>query len=179
MVSLPDVTVRLATEADIARLAPIDEATEAQFVEAGHLEFAGGGTISDSEAQAAIERGGLWVAEVADQVEGWLVLMRTGDELCVGQVAVSPEVQGLGIGTRLMAAAFERARNDGEATLVLSTQSDVAWNQPWYEALGFSVVAPADWTDAMRAETKAQQEVGLDWSTRVHMRAVVGEPSEG
>ena len=60
--------------------------------------------------------------------------------------------------------------------MVLSTQSDVAWNQPWYERVGFRVVPEAEWTPAMQAETKAQQREGLDWNTRVHMRIDLAEP---
>ncbi len=52
----------------------------------------------------------------------------------------------------------------------LNTEHDIIWNRPWYESLGFVVVNPTDWTDAMADVVGAQTKMGLDWSTRVHMR---------
>jgi hypothetical protein len=53
----------------------------------------------------------------------------------------------------------------------------VAWNRPWYERHGFTVVAPSDWTAALQKVTDYQTEDGLDWTTRVHMRLLLGGDS--
>jgi hypothetical protein len=64
--------------------------------------------------------------------------------------------------------AIARAR--GEQSIVLNTQSDVAWNAPWYAKHGFVVVPEADWDEPLRKLTEAQNKDGVDWSKRVHMR---------
>ena len=46
--------------------------------------------------------------------------------------------------------------------------------RPWYERHGFAVVAPEDWTPALREVVQYQTEDGLDWTTRVHMRIELG-----
>lgn len=70
----------------------------------------------------------------------------------------------------LMHAMIAKATNSGERTIILNTERDIIWNRPWYESLGFTMVNPTDWTDAMADVVSAQTEMGLDWSTRVHMR---------
>lgn len=165
-------------------LAPIEDSGAAQFVAAGHPEFADGVTIPLDVAERSVDEQRLLVAETADTggegtentVVGWVQWGRSGDERVVGQISVLPAYQARGIGSALLAQVIERARSDGEATLVLTTQDDVAWNRPWYQRFGFVVVPEDDWTDAMREDTAAQTESGLDWSTRVHMRLTLAPP---
>ena len=155
---------------DLPLLAPIEATGDAMFVAAGHPEFADAGTIDEATAARAIVEGALHVAELDGRVVGWIQVERVGDELSVHQLSVHPDAQRRGIGGALLDAAIAHAARAGEATLVLDTQSDIAWNRPWYERFGFAVVPEAEWTDAMRAITAEQTVDGLDWSTRVHMR---------
>ncbi len=155
---------------DISLLAPIDRAGDAQFVAAGHPEFAGGESIADDVARRAIEQGRLFVAELDGEISGWLLETRAGEERCIGQLSVDPDRQRRGIGRALLVGAIDRAGEAGEPTVVLSTQDDVPWNRPWYERFGFVVVPVGEWTEAMREITDAQRAVGLRWETRVHMR---------
>jgi GNAT superfamily N-acetyltransferase len=164
------IEVRLAEPDDIAAFGPIDASTEQQFVDAGHPEFLGGGTIADDEARRAIDEGRLLVATTGGRVVGWAYTTRCGPELCVGQISVHADQQRRGIGKQLMQRIIADAEAAGEASLVLNTQTDVAWNRPWYESIGFRVVSPEDWTDGMRALVAEQSADGLDWTTRVHMR---------
>jgi ribosomal protein S18 acetylase RimI-like enzyme len=99
-----------------------------------------------------------------------MYLTRSDGELCIGQLAVHASFQRRGVGSALMDRAIATAMDDGESTIVLNTQSDVAWNQPWYETFGFQVVPVEEWTPDMRVIAGEQTAVGLDWRTRVHMR---------
>ncbi|MEN8239459.1 MAG: GNAT family N-acetyltransferase [Actinomycetota bacterium] len=167
---LPRLKVRAGHSGDIARCRDIDLATQDQFVDAGHAEFGKMGVIPDGPAERAVEEGRILVAEFDGDVVGWVFLTRSEGELCIGQIAVSPSMQRRGIGTALIARIIIDARVRREESIVLSTQSDIEWNQPWYEQLGFEIIPPEQWTNDMRTVAREQGEAGLDWNTRVHMR---------
>lgn len=169
--------IRFATLGDIPHLSRIDAATDQQFIDAGHPELAGDGDYIPSDAaQRGIAESRILVADVESEIVGWAFLTRSSGELCLGQIAVDPEVQQQGIGSRLMATIIDNAKAAGERTIVLSTQSDLAWNQPWYERLGFKVVPVDQWTIDMASVAAEQGDEGLDWgNTRVHMRLVLAD----
>lgn len=173
------VTIRFAVPADIPELGRIDTAAEPMFEAAGHPEFVGGGTIPDDVAHRAIGEDRILVAELDGVVVGWIYLTRAGGEWCVGQLSVDPVAHRRGIGTALMERVLGDARRAGEPTVVLNTQGDLPWNQPFYERFGFTVVPPAAWTDDMHRIAAEQTEAGLDWSTRVHMRLALTPPPPG
>jgi ribosomal protein S18 acetylase RimI-like enzyme len=162
--------IRRAILADVGRCQQIDVLTERQFADAGHPEFLDGCTIPDGAAARAIDEQRMFVVEVDGRVEGWMFLTRDEGELSIGQLAVHPAQQRLGIGSALLRYVIALAYQAGEQTVVLNTQSDVPWNRPWYERLGFRVVETADWTGTMHAIVAEQSDAGLDWTTRVHMR---------
>lgn len=169
---MTDVSIRLAVIEDIADLHRIDAATDQQFIDAGHPELSGNGDyIPLAAANRGIAESRILVAERSGELVGWVFLTRSDNELCVGQIAVLPDFQKRGIGSRLMRVVLDEASEAGERSIVLSTQSDLAWNQPWYETFGFRVVPTAEWTVDMAAVASKQGAEGLDWGhTRVHMR---------
>ena len=168
-----DSVIRRATLADVVLLAPIEEAGDAQFVAAGHAEFANAATISDDAAVRAIIAGWLLVATSKGRLVGWVQLEREGVELVIRQICVHPSMQRCGLGSALVEAAATSAGKAAEPSLVLDTQDDISWNRPWYERRGFVVVPEAEWTPSMRAITAEQTAAGFDWGTRVHMRRVL------
>ena len=173
-VSSPRFEIRPARPTDVARLQQIDIATGAQFAEVGHPELDDGDHIPHDVALSAIDANCLFVADAGAHVLGYVYVTRSDGELCVGQISVDPTVQQHGVGTALMRHVMRRAADVGERSIVLSTQSDVVWNRPWYETLGFRVVMPADWTPDMHTIAVEQSAAGCDWSTRVFMRLVLG-----
>jgi GNAT superfamily N-acetyltransferase len=58
----------------------------------------------------------------------------------LGQVSVLPEYGRLGIGTDLVEASIEWARDNGYDVLTLTTFADVPFNARWYQRLGFRCV---------------------------------------
>jgi hypothetical protein len=54
--------------------------------------------------------------------------------------------------------------------VTLCTFSDVDWNRPLYEHLGFSVLPEDRWTPGLRAVFDSDAALGLDLSRRVVMR---------
>jgi predicted N-acetyltransferase YhbS len=167
------ILIRLASAGDLPLLGRIECEADSRFSSVGHDELVVQEGIPPHVAQAAIDEGRVTVAEVDGAVVGWLFATRVGGELCLGQVSVLPEHGQQGIGTALLRDLITRAREMGDATIVLNTQSDVPWNLPWYSRHGFVVVPEAEWTPGMRDVTAYQTDDGLDWATRVHMRLSV------
>ena len=89
--------------------------------------------------------------------------------LGISQVSVLTAFGRQGIGTQLIETVMLRARAEGYRSVVLATQIDVPWNEPWYRRLGFEAVQPDDWTDWMRAGAADQESDGIDWTDRVWM----------
>jgi ribosomal protein S18 acetylase RimI-like enzyme len=160
--------IRAAVPADIPLLGPIEAAADLLFIEAGHPEFSG--VISDSDAATGVAEGRITVAEDRGTVLGWVHVGRLAGELCVEQISVHPDHQRRGIGSLLMRHVMAQARDANEDSIILDTQSDVPWNRPWYERLGFEVVPPEEWTLEMTNVATRQAAGGMDWGTRVFMR---------
>jgi GNAT superfamily N-acetyltransferase len=131
-------------------------------------------------AVAAIDDGRLLGCDLVSRdgeahLIGWLIMYdRPNGDTWIGQISVHADHMGRGYGKPLLAAAIDRCRHLERRSIVLNTQSDVPWNQPWYERFGFVVVAHRDWDAEMHRSADDQTEAGLDWSTRVHMRLAVG-----
>ncbi len=166
--------IRLAKPDEIPILQEIERAGGPQFLRVGHPELAGDHTISTEVALRSLAQESLYVVEVANRICGWVGAEVEGVRLHVEQISVHPDYQQRGLGTALMEFVINEAEQRGFESLVLDTQTDVAWNQPWYQQLGFQVVAADQWTAQMVETTAAQVAAGLDWSTRVHMRLCLG-----
>jgi hypothetical protein len=57
--------------------------------------------------------------------------------------------------------------------ITLTTFSDVPWNRPLYEHLGFTVIAENDLGPELRAVREHEATLGLDPAMRVCMRSGV------
>jgi len=78
------------------------------------------------------------VVEADGEVAGVIVLIPGGDHLLVENVAVAPNVQGRGLGRKLMAFAERRAAELGMAELRLYTNQLMTENLALYPALGYT-----------------------------------------
>lgn len=79
----------------------------------------------------------LLVAELNRRLVGYLLAERQGDEAHIGRVAVAPDHQRQGIGTRLMVEALSLLREADLKVVYLNTQEDNASARALYEGLGF------------------------------------------
>lgn len=78
------------------------------------------------------------VAEADGQVvaSGQLTLLRDRGE--IGSLVVAEPYRSRGIGTALVQALVEKAREHQVRTLEISASTDAPWIQAWYERLGFT-----------------------------------------
>ncbi|WP_020502497.1 GNAT family N-acetyltransferase [Sciscionella marina] len=86
---------------------------------------------------AAIETGGVWVAEDDRALLGLLVLKFEPDHLLLDNIAVSREVRGTGLGARLLAFTEERAREHGLPEIRLYTNEAMTENLSYYPRHGY------------------------------------------
>jgi len=92
-------------------------------------------TAESMEADAA--KGALLLAERNGALVGCVFAQRKDDALCIGKLAVRPELHGLGIGRKLVDAAREEARRRGIATLELQTRVELTENHATFAHMGF------------------------------------------
>jgi GNAT superfamily N-acetyltransferase len=88
----------------------------------------------------------------------------------IEQVSVDPRYGRRGIGRRLIGTAAEWARDQGLDELTLTTFAVVPWNAPYYERLGFTVIADREQSPELRGIRNLERARGLDGWPRVAMR---------
>ena len=127
-------------------------------------------TTSDAVLQEAVRRGHLWVALAGNAPVGFahveIIDARTAH---LAEIDVLPAHGRRGLGTRLVEEVCHWAASAGYESVTLTTFRDVPWNMPFYERLGFRVVAGAGRSAALRAIVEDETRRGLDPSRRVAM----------
>jgi predicted N-acetyltransferase YhbS len=167
----PPITIRPACAGDAAALRRVERAAGERF------RHVGLGSVADHEP-ATVETlgqyaadGRAWVAlDDARAPVGYLLVDDVDGNAHIEQVSVMPEQQGRGIGTALVGCAVAWANAGGCPALTLTTFTDVPWNRPYYERLGFRVLGETELGPQLRSVRDAEAAHGLDPSTRVCMR---------
>jgi len=113
----------------------------------------------------------LWVAaDRANRPVGF-ALLRTLDGMAwLHQLSVLPRHGGRGFGGALLERVCAKARQEGHASVFLSTYLDVPWNAPFYARRGFAVVPLDRYTAAMRLERAHEGQLGHPLWRRCLMR---------
>jgi len=168
---LHDVTLRAATAQDAPLLQEIELATHEQFREVGHPEAADDGAdpLDVLISYAAARRS--WVAvDRADRPIGYVLVDIVDGSAHISQVTVRPDCQGKGTGRLLVERVKGFARDNGLRAITLTTYSDVPWNRPLYEHLGFEVLVEADIGAELRDIRFQEADRGFGPEGRVAMR---------
>jgi ribosomal protein S18 acetylase RimI-like enzyme len=79
----------------------------------------------------------VWLVEGTHGLEGVLILELRSDDLLLWSIATYPDLQGRGLGRRLLAATEARARELGRRSVRLYTGEKLAENIAWYERHGY------------------------------------------
>jgi predicted N-acetyltransferase YhbS len=96
--------------------------------------------LSETAATIAerLARGDGFLAEAGGRVVACiLTAANSAEELSVGRLAVHPQWQGRGLGTRLMAVAEQMARGAGFRRMSLGVRLALTHNRALFEKLGF------------------------------------------
>ncbi len=170
-----DARIRLTTPADVPLLPAIELAAAESFRAAPGLAWIAdsGEHKPESRHELHVRDGTAWVAEVEGRPVGFLAAQVVGDELHVWELAVHPACQGRGLGRRLIEAAVGEARARELTAVTLSTFTDVPWNAPFYQRLGFVRVTALAGEPRLAGILASEVEQGLPGERRCAMRLTV------
>jgi GNAT superfamily N-acetyltransferase len=124
----------------------------------------------DATFRGAQMDGRLWVGVVAGVPVGFaLVEMLTDDLPHLEELDVQPSHGRHGVGTALVRAVCDWARERGYAEITLTTFRAVAWNMPFYARLGFEEITASELRPPLAAVVLEEATRGLDPDARVVM----------
>lgn len=162
------MTLRLARPQDVSPIIAL-ESTAARVYAAleGYAWVVGLPAMSSEEVARAIADRGVWVVVRDGTIVGAAVCFWHGEACHLRELNVHPRHARQGLGRQLVHAVLDGARERGCRRVALTTFSEVPFNGPWYERLGFRRVAePKGWLAEERAE---EAELGLDRQPRQAM----------
>jgi len=173
---LPNYTVRLAYESDIAHLAEVERLAAQRFlpyldqlqIPAELLE----GLISRRFLRWAQVENRLWVAipqQRETQPVGFIVVKFLPKSCFVVELSVHPDFGRQGIGSALVEACGEGAKSRGADQLTLTTFRHVPWNIPFYQKVGFKILPSAQWSEELQAIVDHETRYGFSPQHRVVM----------
>ncbi|MEU7632277.1 GNAT family N-acetyltransferase [Nocardia sp. NPDC049220] len=164
--------IRPATTADLRALQDIERAAGVPFAALGMTAVAEDEPPALDTLRAFQRAGRAWVwADAADHPIGYLVLDLVDGIANIDQVSIRPAFARRRIGKRLIDQAVRWAAAEGMAAITLTTFTEVAWNGPYYERLGFRFLRMDEETPGLRALRAAERAHGLDRWPRACMRA--------
>jgi GNAT superfamily N-acetyltransferase len=136
-------SIRLAREADLPLIGPIEDAADRLFAERfGGVDWPG----SSSGEERAAEPGFLLVAEHDGTVVGFTHVLDLDGHWYLEQIAVEPAHGRRGVGAALLEATHDELCRRGAEEVALMTYADVPWNAPFYARHGYVELDPLpDW----------------------------------
>ena len=166
--------IRPAVAVDSPRLQAIERAGGELFRAIGMPEIADDEPFSVDELEAWAIAGHSWVAVEGDLVTAYMVVDLLTNSVHIEQVTVDPAYSRRGHGAALIERADAYARTVGRPALTLTTFTDVAWNAPYYERLGFRTISATEMDQELLRVRETEAQHGLDRWPRVCMIRPVG-----
>lgn len=131
-------TIRAAMPGDLPLLPDIEKQAARQFKQTRHREFADWPLAS---ADIDLEREWVWVVADFDNAPvGFAIVRGYGKSLHIQEIDIHPAHARRGLGAMLIEHIAGIARDHDAEAITLTTFSDVPWNAPYYERLGFRLL---------------------------------------
>lgn len=164
--------IRLAVVTDIPVLREIERKAGQPFADIDMDLVAEDEPPSAAALRVFIDDERAWVwTDPAGCAVGYLVVSVVDGCAHIEQVSVDPTHRGQRIGRRLIDHVFAWATANELAAVTMTTFTEVPWNGPYYESMGFRYVPTSEETPGLRAVRSAEAEHGLDHWPRACMRA--------
>jgi GNAT superfamily N-acetyltransferase len=141
---------------ELDRLITIEQAASRLLAVHGYPTLGAAPMTQHEMARLVDGRDSFVAADEFDQATGFAVAGDFAGIYWLNELSVDPAFARSGIGTALLEAVTDRARQAGHQVLGLSTFVDVPFNAPFYRKRGFIAVDP-EALDPLIAERLAQE----------------------
>ena len=163
-------TIELATERHVRAIPGIEQAAATMYSEDDlppELRY----LVTDKETLDEAQRQNRLWAALDDQRNpvGFALARILGRFTHLEEMAVHPDHGRQGIGSRLLCAVTEWARDGGYPGITLITFRHPLWNAPFYERHGFIQLDERDSSANLRDLLREEAEAGLEPRNRVAM----------
>ena len=157
-----DYQVMLASPEYLAELPRIERAA-AEIFPAGMIpDEVKDYVLTLEEFKNALAKNHLWVAVTVDnQPIGFALVLVKGESAMLAELDVYPEHQRKGIGKSLVQTVINWACEEGYKSLMLTTFSNIPWNAPFYEKMGFRALSETELTADLFAALEKEAKLGL------------------
>ena len=163
--------IRPSRADDLEHLPDIERAAGEPFRELGMAAVADDDPPTVRELAVFQQDGRAWVvAGDTGQPVGYVLVDVVDGCVHVEQVSVQPRYARQGLGKRLLDTVELWARRLGFPAMTLTAFTDVPWNAPYYERLGWRRLGQSDLPSGLAAIREHEAARGLDRWSRVAMR---------
>jgi ribosomal protein S18 acetylase RimI-like enzyme len=165
------ISIRPAHFGETELLPEIEDSAELAFLESDQSAAAMMPARPVEFLRPLVVKGLVWVAVDTRGPIGFACTEVFDDALHLWELAVRHDAQRRGAGRALVAAVIVDAGTRNAPAVTLTTFSNVPWNAPFYERLGFETLADAALPPRLAAIRAEEDAVGL--TDRCAMRLVL------
>jgi GNAT superfamily N-acetyltransferase len=163
-------SIRPANVEDIPTIQDIERRAGTAFATIGMDAIANDDPPSTDDLTEYIDGGRAWVAaDEDDRPVAYVLVDVIENNAHIEQVTVSPDNARQGLGAALIENVDLWSRGLGHDALTLTTFTDVPWNAPYYQSLGFRSVSADQLSEGLRRVRAHEAELGLDRWPRTAM----------
>ena len=177
---MDDLTSRSGRDEELEALRDIERSAGWVFADYGMSAIADDDPPSEEVLGEYCQAGRLRViTDEHDQPVAYLIVDLVDGCAHIEQVSAHPDHAGQGLGRRLIEWVFEWAVEQDLSAVTPTTFSEIPWNRPYYERLGFQVIPEEHVSDGLRLIRQEEKENGLDAWPRVCMAKRLGKLEAG
>jgi GNAT superfamily N-acetyltransferase len=170
MIRSENYTIRVARGDELPRLPQIEQLASMLFAETKYATEIVADALPLEFLESQQTAGLVWVAADSNgEPVGFAVVKMVDASAHLHELSVDPVHGRRGIGSRLITAVVEWAKQCGYESLTLSTFRDIEWNAPYYRKLGFRELDDEELSAGLREIRRQEAESGLPIEDRVCM----------
>lgn len=161
---------------DLETLQEIERAAGAVFTDYGMSVIAEDDPPSIESLAEYCQDDRLWVyRDESDHPVAYIIADVIDECGHIEQISVHPDYSSMRIGHTLIEAVADWASNRKLQAITLTTFSEIPWNAPYYERLGFEVIPEAEHSPGLQRVRHEERAHGLDRWPRVCMKRDIAE----
>ena len=154
--------IRLAHINDLDYLADVEKAA-ASIYPKGHIPAdQEGQTFPSNELHKALNNELLFCAEVENKIVGFAACHPYKKCLHLDEISVRPNYGQQGIGSALVKEVIKKSLTLSLKGISLTTFSDIPWNAPFYEKLGFEILEENNIPRHVQTMLNEERRIGWD-----------------